>query len=121
MSPAALLDVAIPPALPTPIGGAGFFIGNYKLNKTMTTTNDTALALGYFPGQENIPEKLLEVMAIILSRKLGVYVSTMDCRGAASLVAWSFGVDLRQLPKTTNKLPDSVTQIIDQYYETVAK
>lgn len=44
------------------------------------------LAAGTIPGQDNVPERLLEAMAILLSRSTGSYVSPMQCGDVAALV-----------------------------------
>ena len=49
------------------------------------------LAAGSIPGEDEIPESLLQAMAILIGRSLGGYIDPTECRGPAALVLLASG------------------------------
>jgi len=55
------------------------------------------LAKGTVPNEDQIPERLLEAMAIFISRSTGIYIDPTECRTPAALVALTLGVGFSSL------------------------
>ena len=73
------------------------------------------LAVGEIDGQENIPIRLLEAMAILVARSADCYFAPMDCRQVAALVVLAFGLDLMDLPRMQQEPHLLTRQKFDRY------
>jgi len=91
-----------------------------KVKHRIEVTNETSifndsfyapiLAKGTLPKEEEIPERLLEAVAILIGRSVEAYVNPQECRAPVALVALALGVDFPSLSQTEDGLHNLATE-----------